>query len=435
MVHIDASKTFQTIVGFGVTIPSHAADQSKVYSQAFFDMLVNDLGCSIIRTEFLTQATETPDQTLLDIQLNDFNYLKSIKLDLKVLASISSPPGTMIDSGKLKSSSRESFGKYLFDMCDDFEQHNCPIYGLGFQNNPVTNSLCNYDSESYYQMFKIMSEIKSKCNSQVKLLATEDESCTALRIREFLDKIDSDSAVKNSLEFLGVRGHIDTSWGNLMTIRVSNPTATLKDLYAYVYSKFKTEISSFGKDFWLIENNFEDPSWKTNIDYNRTVTHRDPEYYSMLPMASMDLALKIHSALTSGNFSAYVYWLASTLLPVSLPVRDSRETLCDKGLKTLKYQVAKHFYKYILPGMVRIDAVSEDVGVSAFISDKVVAVLINDRNVIVESSIELVGANVSAFTSYASVQNEFHHQESGSIVNNKIDITMLPNSIITFVME
>jgi len=440
MVRVDASKTYQTVTGFGVTVPYHLGVHSSVYNHDFFDALINDLGCSIIRTTFLTQDTETPDPDLLNIQLGDFSDLVTIKPDLKVIASIASPPGTMRDgTGRLRPESREAFGRYLFNMCDAFEQRGCPIYGLGLQNGPTTGYSCVYDRETYYEMFKTLSQLKSQRGSSVRLLATEDNFCVGSNVMDLVDRINADPVVKDYLDFLGVQGHMDMTWGDLMRLRMTYLEAVLKDAYKDVCLKFNSTVSPFGKYLWMIESCHEDRVWKVARDYSRTISIRDPMYHCVIQTAAMDIALKINSSLVYGGFSSYVYWFASSVaqetLDPNVDLKDPSKTLCINGEKTFKYQVAKHFFKYVLPGMSRVDVVSDGLEGSAFTSDKVVVVLINDKDTIVEDSVEFAGANVSKFTSYTSVENEYHHEESGVVSGNKVDVVMLPNSIATFIVE
>jgi O-glycosyl hydrolase len=415
VVRIDTYKTFQTIAGFGVTIPSHSESQASVYNQTFFDALVNDLG-SIIRTLF--QDT---------LELRDFKALKALRPDLKIVASVKSPPGTMVDGGRLKPESREAFGEHLFNLCDAFEKSGAPIYGVGFQNGP-SNGSCVYDEEAYYQMFKTMCRLKAQRQSTVKLLGTEDNLYAAPTMRRILDRISAD------LGFCGVQGYINTSRGSLMMLQSSIPEPTLKDVFNSVYSNLKAIVGPTGKDIWVVESCYDELSWKAAaIDYSRVVTIRDPDYFGSLSTAALELAQKISSALTHGNVCSYIYGLASTV-PGGEVIPE--KTLCDKGAKGLKYQAVKHFFKYVLPGMVRVEASSDEVTASAFKSDKaVVAVLINDKDVILESHIDIAGANISRFSSFMSVANEFHHQESGDVVGSRISLTMLPNSITTIVGE
>jgi len=437
MIHIDVSKTYQTIAGFGVTVPPHTEEMSKIYNRSLYEDLLDDLGCSIVRTLFLTQDIETPNPSLLEIQLQDFSYMKSFNPELKVIASINGPPGVMRDgSGQLDPKCYTEFGEYLFKMCDNFKNRGCPIYGFGLQNGPTTTALCSYDRESYYKMFKTLCTLKAQYGYQGKLLATEDECFLPNKVSDLVDRIDMDEQTKACMDVLAVRGNIDTSWHSLMWARRENPTAKLKDLYDYIYGRF-FDIKT-PREAWIIQSCNESLLWMPVINYTRTVGVRDSQYMNTLPTGGVDLALKICSAMNSG-FSSYVYWLASTVpdeVIVDDPdLKDPSKALCIKGLKTEKYQTAKHFFKYVLPGMVRVKSSSEDMVVSAFKSDKIVIVAINCEDFIIDTCVEISGADVNRYTSYTSVKNEFHHQESGTIVGNKLPFMMLPRSIVTFIMD
>jgi len=453
MIRVDVSSTYQTIQGFGVMVPPHSEEHSSVYSHDFFDLLVNDLGCDIVRTMFLTQNGAVPDQGLLDIQLSDFADLVALKPDLKILASISSPPAAMKSAdGRLNPGFMSAFGNYLFEMCDKFDRAGCPVYGMGLQNGPTCSpslgydrdggplSACTYDAESYQKMFKVLCTLKGQWGSSVKLIASEDDFFLLPRVENFVDCIVSDPATASYLDILGAQGYIDTSWGSLMVVRNSNPEAKLKDLYAASNIEFLDSVKQFGKEIWMLEDCSEAPHWVESIDYDLVATPRDPHYIEMLPTASIDLALKIRSALVDGGFSSYVYWLASTVPgdPVVQGIwgNDPEQALCHEGIPTCKYQAAKHFFKYVTPGMVRTYTSSTEVDSCAFISDdSIVVVLINDRDVIVDTVMDFSGISVSSFTSYTSVENDYHQKDSGSVVGGRIDLSLLPNSITTFVVE
>jgi O-glycosyl hydrolase len=340
-------------------------------------------------------------------------------------------------SGRLDPNCETAFGEYLFGMCGSFERRGCPVYGFGLQNGPTTTMSCAYDRESYYHMFKTLCLLKVQHGYQGKLLATEDECFLPNKVRGLVGRTDLDEQTKSCMEILAVRGNIDTSWHSLMWARRANPSAKLKNLYDYIYGRFFDLMAPASREAWVIQSCGEAPQWMPVTDYTKVVSVRDSGYMIPLPTGAMDLALKICSAMNSG-FNSYVYWLASTVPAVDgidPDLKDPLKALCDKGNKTIKYHATKHFFKYVLPGMTRIGASSEDMSVSAFKSDKLVIVAINDGNSIVDTCVEIAGADVGRCTSYTSVENEFHHQESGTVSGNKFPFTMLPRSIVTFVMD
>jgi len=83
MVKIDISKTFQTVRGFGVTLPATNVN-SKVYTRPFLESLLKDLGCSIIRTMFPTQKDATPDPERLKVQSADLNFMRGGEFTVRV---------------------------------------------------------------------------------------------------------------------------------------------------------------------------------------------------------------------------------------------------------------------------------------------------------------------------------------------------------------
>jgi len=439
MIHIDSSKTYQTMAGFGVTVPGHTQALSPIYGRPLYEQLIGDLGCSVMRTLLPTQDGKTPDGGLLEIQARDLADMASIKPGLKVIASIGAPPGVMRDeSGSLKQGCEAEFAEYLLGLCGFFAQQGCPIDALGLQDGPTTAGSCRYDAESYYRMFKALYNSKLRRGDKVMLLAPEDECFIPSKVKNIVSRINADKEACLFLDILAVRGNVDTSWHSLMWARRENPAAKLRDLYRYVYRSLFDLVQPETQDVWVVHACGETPEWKHEVDYSKTVNVRDSAYMIRLPTGAMDLALKVSAAVNSG-FSAYVYGLASTVPPVDEAVTtdftDPTKALCDKGIKTKKYHAARHFFKYVAPGMVRIGASSDDAVVSAFKSDRIVVVAINDGNSILDTTVEIAGADVARYTSYTSVGNDFHAEESGVVTGNKIPVTMLPNSIVTFVAD
>jgi O-glycosyl hydrolase len=450
MIRVDISKRYQTVQGFGALVPPHSQAASAVYTDRFLEMLVKDLGCSVVRTLFLRQEGDTPDATALERQISDLSRMRNHRPDLKIIATVTAPPGVMrADDGSLKSDSAGAFAQYLMDMCATFEGSGCPVYALSLQNGPTTNPTigfsrdfklsCAYDAQSYFNVFKALAVEKERRGSSVKLIASDDSMFVIPRVCNFVGKIVSDESVSANLGILGAHGYIPANWEALMALRATLPVAKLPDLYAAANADFKRSVEEYGRDTWLFEDCGEQAIWKDNIDYSLVVTPRESQYFVPFPMAAIDLALKIRAALVNGNVAAYVYWLSTTMENNEEGAdygNDAEQALCLKGTPTCKYQAAKHFFSYVEPGMVRVGADSVDTLSCAFESEgKTVAVVINNLDDIVDTSIEFVGSTAASYTSYTSVENDYHRQESGSLSGGRSDVTLLPNSITTFVVE
>jgi hypothetical protein len=247
---------------------------------------------------------------------------------------------------------------------------------------------------------------------------SESEIVAAMKAMKANLGITSQDDPANVLSNIDKRG----TWGYLMEVRVSNPQAKLSDIYDRVYS-------GIGVDKRLIELGSDDPIWKAVYEDKSEVTSRNPAFFTKIPSAGMDLVRRINSALIHG-FSGYVCGPATTQAETD----DPAKALCKMGELDQKFQAAKHFFKYVTPGMVRVAATSDDLVVSAFKSDQTVLVLINDKDDIIDTHIEF-GDSASQCTSYTSVENDFHYKESWSLKGGKLDLTAIPNSITTFIVD
>lgn len=451
MIHIDASKTYQIIHGFGVTVPPRGDGQSSVYTRDLFELLVNDLGISFVRTLFLTQEGDTPDPHLLDLQLHDLHELRTLKPEVKLLGTLMSAPGYMKEKGSLKPDAVGELANYLLDMCSEFKQRSCPVHAISLQTGPFSGPSegcdprmgplghCSYTPELYHEAFKELCQRLESRDLKVKLMAPEDGITFLPVVSDVIAAIDADGQTSEHLDYVGARGYVIPSWASLEAVRAEIPEASFSDLYWYENGKFREAVEPYGRVVMAIEDCGETPVWKIDTDYGVPITPRDPQYFEHTGTAAVDLALKIRASLASGGASSYVYWLATTSSRGEGEGwsygNDPSQALCEDGEPTCKYQAAKHFFKYIDPGMTRV-SVSSDIATCAFKSPgKVVAVAINDSDEIVDTSVSVEGAQAERYTLYTSVENDYHQPESGTMQGGAIEVTLLPNSITTFVVE
>lgn len=132
-------------------------------------------------------------------------------------------------------------------------------------------------------------------------------------------------------------------------------------------------FASYGKKSWMTETSGEEPAWLA-------LSAGFPGE------GAWSIALKIEQALTAGDESAWLYWQLSDGKPVS------GETLTDRALgsQSPKYIAAKHFFRYIRPGAVRVRATvdgSSGLLASAYVHDP-------DETLVVE----LINASASAMS-------------------------------------
>jgi hypothetical protein len=101
--------------------------------------------------------------------------------------------------------------------------------------------------------------------------------------------------------------------------------------------------SFYGKKSWMTETSGQNPAWLYPVS-----GYHNPGGWS--------LALRIHQALTTGRQSAWVYWQMTDRGAVGAQTLTSSALLTDSP----KYVAAKHFFRYIRPGAVVLDALVAD---------------------------------------------------------------------------
>ncbi len=95
----------------------------------------------------------------------------------------------------------------------------------------------------------------------------------------------------------------------------------------------------YGKKSWMTETSGEDPAWLSpGTGYPGA--------------GAWSLALRIHQALTTGRQSAWVYWQLTDGGAVGAQTLTSSTLLTNSA----KYVAAKHFFRYIRPGSVAVNA-------------------------------------------------------------------------------
>jgi len=133
----------------------------------------------------------------------------------------------------------------------------------------------------------------------------------------------------------------------------------------------------FNKKSWMTETSGENPAWL----YPASGYPSD---------GAWGLALRIHQALTAGRQSAWIYWQTTDGSAVGA------QTLTDATLRTnaAKYVAAKHYFRYIRPGAVRIDATTSGT------SNLLATAFLHETN----RTLTLVLLNTSASSMTTSVQ-------------------------------
>jgi O-glycosyl hydrolase len=181
-------------------------------------------------------------------------------------------------------------------------------------------------------------------------------------------------------------------------------------------------FTAYGKKSWMTETSGENPAWLSPA--------------SGFPSGgAWSLALRIQQALVYGQQSAWAYWQLTDGNSVG------SQTLTDSASLTnsAKYVAAKHFFRYIRPNSLRLDANtagSTNLVASAFIHETnrtLTAILINTSSNASTATISLTNLpfNLSVFRTFTSSDTNYWRSSSTQITNSSARVNVPGYGVIT----
>jgi O-glycosyl hydrolase len=181
-------------------------------------------------------------------------------------------------------------------------------------------------------------------------------------------------------------------------------------------------FTAYAKKSWMTETSGENPAWLSPS--------------SGFPSGgAWSLALRIQQALVFGQQSAWAYWQLTDGNSVGA------QTLTDSGHLTnsAKYIAAKHFFRYIRPNSVRVDANvtgSTNLVGSAFLHEMnrtLTAVLINTTSNTLSATIALTNLpfSLSSFRTFTSADQNLWHSSSVQVANSTATVSVPGFGIVT----
>jgi len=184
-------------------------------------------------------------------------------------------------------------------------------------------------------------------------------------------------------------------------------------------------FTAFGKKSWMTETSGEQSAW-------------------LSPAAGFpnnggwSIALKIHQALTAGRESAWLYWTFTESNDAG-GVTDFALTNQASGANAPKYVAAKHFFKYIRPNALRVNADvtgSTTLLASAYVHDQnqsLTAVLVNSSATPRTVTVNLLstGSGLSSFNAYTSANNSYWQTSTLPVLNNSLTVSVPAYGVVT----
>jgi len=341
-VRVDTSRTYQTMEGFGAC--GHEKPDSY-RNPAFYDMLVFDLGVSMVRTGVPFNMEPVND----DDDPNHINWdgfdLAQMRPKMSVLqefnkrgvrrftASLWSPPEFMktqraiIQGGKLRPDMREEFAEYMTAFLTDARER----WGIDIKSLSLQNELLflEYYMSCIYNPAQIREAVRA-CSRKFRregiktMIMMPEDMMFPDRMIWYVKPTMADPETRDFPGFF-----------------CTHRKGDFKD-----WQKFQRFVEPFGRQIWMTETGGGRSDWN----------------------GALQSAVGIHDALVGGNVSAWLFWTFTSLL------KDTRPGM--------GYWPAKHYYRFIRPGAVRVDAQSPEAELLASAykhpeSGKLTAVLIN----------------------------------------------------------
>ena len=488
-VTIDGGRRHQVIEGFGTCVASQSPGPKNTYlNEAFENAYMRDLGVSILRLEInpdLGPKSLPPDADYktvfgsLDFKAGDnqgqgllAQALIARKLDrLLIYGTPWTPPGWMKANGvthlldyptgkgtsptatkdanggwhdpqnTLLPEQRPNYGKYLAGFCQGFQANfGVPVYGVSVQNELMFDEFynsCRYDvdkstinwaakpltllpntgakfSPSFHDTVQAIGQQFKAQNLGTKLLGPEsvgpDNAYFTVTEEGYINAVMSDPATAPALGILNIHGY----GGDAI-----HP-ADSRDAWA----KFVTDIKGYGKDLWMTEESGEDNAWTTSRNGSKE-------------NGAISVAVHIDQALVYGNCNAYLYWQITDPKP-SGGALTTPDPTTGVNLEAKKYCAAKHFFRYIRPGAVRLDTTgdTDTFSASAFVHDAdrtLTIVLINTASAPEPTTVALpAGPAVTSFRAWRTTAAEsFAAQPNVSAAGGKLSLTLPPQSVVT----
>ncbi|HEV7608135.1 MAG TPA: glycoside hydrolase family 30 beta sandwich domain-containing protein [Steroidobacteraceae bacterium] len=368
-ITIDKSARNQTIDGFGFFGAQNNwwAGSSSLWSDAWGDQVISDLGITIWRNEHY------PPSDSLDTQ--DANWTKQLPVvrglkrkadqygvNLKFIFTVWSPPASMkvqVDDntrligvphpsgtkqgGALDPTKYGEFAAWMGQGIDQYRAEGIEPYAVSPQNEPFFvqgfNS-CWYKQEWYPEMLIGAMSILKANYPNVKVFGSEgmlemeaaDNNWQWFYHKQILDS----PAARANVDILAVHGYSD------------GVAPTSGSTLGHLWQSHKQHFADpMNKKEWMTETSGYQDAWNGSP-------------------GAFALGLDIISALNNGNLAGWVWWQGSENPGSTAGVGEF--ALMNGAVKGKKYFVSKQFYRYIRPGAVRVGATSanNNVFVSAY---------------------------------------------------------------------
>ncbi len=418
-VSVAPATRHQTIEGFGTCLTTFFRPQAVYASPAFLDFAVHDLGLSMVRLsipEFIERINDDGDphrfhwdgyvmagrgsRWSLPDRMALLQEFKNRGIE-RFLATPWSPPDFT------KTNRAPTDGGYLrIDRVDEYAEFMAAFIILAKHNWGIDfNWITTQNELLFTQSFRSCVDHPQMVREKVRalmgkferegirtLILTPEDMMSAHRMRESILPLMADPQTR---EF---PGHFTTHrQGGAEELR-----------------KWRSYTDTYGRQNWMTETSGHAQTWD----------------------GALRMAIDMHEYLVDGNFSAWVYWQLVDSPRAGVYCLVTAEG--DRWDITPKYHAARHFYRFVRPGAVRVEssATLTSLRASAFVHDvdgTLSIVLVNESPE--QRSVELALEGPGLPTTWRRVEST---EAAGSRELDPLGgpgLTLPPRSITTLVGE
>lgn len=415
-LELDTDRRYQEIDGFGTAVINYKEFPEEYDDPGFIDRVVNDLGLSLLRipiTEHLEYENDDADPDHFNWEgfyLSDNHHRRGLEKSMEL-------------ARKFKKAGVKRFMMSPWSPPQFMKTNRAPIQG-GYLRHDMTSEFAEY-------LAAVVILAKNNYDIDVNWVSLQNESIFIQFYRSCLYHPEmmreAVRAVMRKFEREGIRTQLLLNEDMLFAERIYDGVApTLEDEETGTFDGHIAVHRKQGKEGLVELNRLLQP-------YDRKLWMTETSGHEANWPGAFKLANDIHEYLVYGNFSAWLYWQISGNTGSSDP---GRYTLMLEGEPTKKYYTSKHFYKFVRPGAVRIEAgtslPADSVRVSAFhhpADGTLTVVLINNTDGEVTTTISGKGELPDSMAYYVTTEDLDCEERNARAVNSKI--TLPAWSIVT----
>ena len=404
-VTVRPDQTYQTIEGFGSCIIDFTDPPAFYADSTMYDRIVDDLGLTMLRMSIPQELEAVNDDNdpnhfewknfnmhFMERRMRFAQALKRRGVTRFIAATWSPPEFTKTHRATVQG------GHLRADMYDEYAENMAAFIIAAKQNYGIDISSISIQNELLF-----IEPYKSCIYNPQQVR----EAVRALMRKFKREGITTKIHLPEDMLFAGrMLNSIRPTMADPETRTFSGHFATHRQEEFAGVQKWHEATKQYGRQTWMTETSGHDQTWT----------------------GALKMANDMHDYLVGGNMSAWFYW--------QIAEPHSVFALMDSTRTSPKYFAAKHFYRYVRPGAVRVESESThpDVLVSAFrhhTDGTLTMVLINRSDSLQTAQLAIGGAkNPATYQVFRSTQTE-GCAPVGTFSLSQPMLTLPPRSIVT----